>query len=54
MDPNSLLSDPVKFGKKVNLGDKLTSDQILESHLSQIRNNVETSRIKKEIKRQQD
>ena len=51
MDPNHMLSDPVKFGKKVNLDNKLTSDQILESHLSQMRNNVENSRLKKEIKR---
>lgn len=46
--------DFVRFGKKVNYENKLTNDQILEAHLQQMRQNAESNRLKKEIKRKQD
>ena len=54
LNPDVMLSDPVRFGKKVNIDKPLSNDQILEAHLNQIRQNVENSRLSKEHKKQQD
>lgn len=34
LNPDVMLSDPVRFGKKVNIDKPLSNDQILEAHLN--------------------
>ena len=54
MDPNHMLGDLVKFGKRVQIGEKPTNEQIMEAHLNQMRHNVENTRLQKEMKQKND
>ncbi len=50
MDP----SDVVKFGKKVDYDAKMSSDLVMQDHLRQIRENVESGKLNLAIQRRQE
>jgi hypothetical protein len=47
-------TDVIKFGKRVNYENKLTTDQVMEDHLKMMRQNLEYAKITKEMKRKQE
>ena len=42
--------DILKFGKKITFGNKLTNEDVLEAHLSQMREKIDTRKLEKEAK----
>ena len=47
-------TDVIRFGKKVNYDNKLTSDQVMQEHLRQMREKMQLNKMSHEIKRQQE
>lgn len=45
-DPGDIL----KFGKRITFGSKLTNEDVLEAHLSQMREKLDTRKLEKEAK----
>ena len=54
IDPTNSVADLVRFGKRVTINNKMTNDEIMDEHLKQIRNNVESNRMQKELRRKHD
>ena len=47
-------ADIVKFGKRVDFQRKLTSDEVMQEHLRQIRQKMEISKLSNDLKRKQE
>ena len=43
-------ADILKFGKKITFGNRLTNEDVLEAHLSQMREKLDTRKLEKETK----
>ena len=43
-------ADILKFGKRITFGSKLTNEDVLEAHLSQMREKLDTRKLEKEAK----
>jgi hypothetical protein len=47
-------TDIVRFGKKVNYESKLNSEMVMEEHLRQMREKMETNKHNSDLKRKQE
>lgn len=44
-------TDVIKFGKKVNYESKMSNEQVMEEHLRQMREKMETNKLSHDLKR---